>query len=253
VVSLELYRPEYVLVGLLWTFLLLLPLIVYSETTGVLFIGKWVFFKDSPVSFPIFFLVGFYLSLSLFMQFISDDFGILTLKGLIPFFVIVFSMVAFFSLNSGDFRSFLEQFGFRRVTTPSPPPKRSDFVSVSWVLLQMLLSLILYSIFVFPHLQREFGGGKPPEVELVLSAGTKLPWSADGLPMSNDGLTIGPVLLLMETEKTVVVASVIGPGALFGLIAATSDAFVLNKDVIVAYRYIRPHSPTSCYAGSTVK
>jgi hypothetical protein len=96
VVSLEMYRPEYVLVGALWTFFVLLPFIVWSQTTGVMFIGERIFFKDNPISPPIFFLIGFYLSLSLFMQFISDDFGIFTLKELIPFSVFLFSMVAFF-------------------------------------------------------------------------------------------------------------------------------------------------------------
>jgi hypothetical protein len=77
--------------------------------------------------------------------------------------------------------------------------------------------------------------------------------------MSSDGLTIGPVLLLMEMDKTVVVKSVANP---------TSDAFALNKDVIVAYRYISrgaqtPHkssaglsapgaAPTSVYRSPTV-
>jgi hypothetical protein len=260
ILSLELYRPEYVLVGALWTFLLLLPFIVWSQTTGVLFVAKRSFFKDSPISRPIFFLVGFYLSLSLFMEFISDDFGILTLKGLIPFTVFLFSVVAFFSLNVRDFKPFLAQFGIHRVASPSPPPDRPDFVHIPTVLLQMLCCLIAYSMLVFPHLRREFGGGKPTEIELVLSEKTKLPWATDGLPVSSDGLTIGPALLLMETDKTVVITNVTNP---------TSDAFALNKDMVIAYRYIShgthptpksntgPHAPgavpNSVYASPTGK
>ena len=69
--------------------------------------------------------------------------------------------------------------------------------------------------------------------------------------MSSDGLKIGPVLLLMETDKSVVVAKVIDPNVLFGLVTATSDAFVLNKDVIVAYHYIR--AKTCCQSSANVR
>jgi hypothetical protein len=239
VLSLELYRPEYVLAGFLWTFLVLLTVIIAHEAS-VLTIGKWVF-KDNVILSPI----GLYLLLSLFLYFLSDTGRIFTLWGLVSVFVMVLTIFSLFSLDSADVKYLLDQFGARRVTA-----RLADWnwhnpnTNLPYFLLQMLVCLAAYSILVFPHLRREFGGGNHPEIELVLSEKTKLPWSTDGLPMSSDGLKIGPVLLLMETDKTVVVASVTDPTVLFGLLPATSDAFVLSKDVIVAYRYISHRAQT---------
>jgi hypothetical protein len=81
-----------------------------------------------------------------------------------------------------------------------------------------------------------YGGGSHPEVELFLSERLKVPWSTDDIPVTADGLKIGPVRLLLETEDAITItrsADKDAPGFL-----VSSPAYAISKESIVACRFI---------------
>jgi len=66
---------------------------------------------------------------------------------------------------------------------------------------------VVYSLFVFPYLPKELGGGYRPLVQLVLSDSSNIPWNSESIKASADGKMIGPVRLIFENQSEVIVAS----------------------------------------------
>ena len=73
----------------------------------------------------------------------------------------------------------------------------SDF---SIIIPFLLLGLTWYAISLFPTIPRHFGGGRKPIVRVVLPEAPQPDWAAFGLPRGEDRKTIGPVVLLLETD-----------------------------------------------------
>ena len=82
-----------------------------------------------------------------------------------------------------------------------------------YALMVMVAALGWYSTTAFPYFPRELGGGKKPEVKLFVSSGSQMAWGDLGLPFSEGAASVGPVVLLLESESMFVVQRVDQPNA----------------------------------------
>jgi hypothetical protein len=248
VYSMELGRPEYILAGALWVFLTLLPILVLryyrSLTSPIEWKGDWNYYALGTRALNI----GIaFLAFSWFLQILSG--GELAFVGEREFFnwpgtiatltaAGVFCAPAF--LLTELYRTRLARFQGRELTL-SLLMERPDLpFNLAYVFMTTLMFLGAYSTLVFPHLEMRYGGGKHPNVEIVLSQAINLAWKTNQIPVSPDGLKIGPALLLLETLDTIVITKPrIGTetwGRMF-----RADAFALKKERVIAYRFIGNH------------
>jgi hypothetical protein len=70
--------------------------------------------------------------------------------------------------------------------------------------LMLVTAIAFYAESVFPRLPREIGGGSKPSVQVTLRSPISLGPRPLDLPLSSDGKSIGPVLLLVRTTSTLV-------------------------------------------------
>lgn len=94
-----------------------------------------------------------------------------------------------------------------------PPVRRTAELRVVFSALAAVLAatilvtmLTLYSLVAFPRIPKHLGGGRKATVELGLSENTSGLMKRLGLPVSADGLWVGPVSLVLDTTTTVTVA-----------------------------------------------
>jgi hypothetical protein len=66
----------------------------------------------------------------------------------------------------------------------------------------------LYTVFAFPDMNRAFGGGRKPIVQIVLRQEAPPSWKFTGMPISADGTIVGPVLMVLERSDAVVVSPI---------------------------------------------
>jgi hypothetical protein len=95
--------------------------------------------------------------------------------------------------------------------------------------------LLLYSEVVYPYFPMRYGGGTHPLVKLFLSERLSVPWSTDDIPVDANGLEIGPMRLILETENTITVVRAADKDT--GIFMSASPAYTVNKDKIVAYQF----------------
>jgi len=107
---------------------------------------------------------------------------------------------------------------------------------VALAMVSMLSFLLIYSLIIYPYVPMKYGGGNHPKVELFLSEPLNIPWSMDGMSLVDNGLRIGPVRLLLETEDTIIVTRSAERDALGFLIS--TPAYALSKKNIAACRFI---------------
>jgi hypothetical protein len=89
----------------------------------------------------------------------------------------------------------------------SGPMRWYDLWSTMEHSILLLAAIVAFSVFVYPQIPRAFGGGAKPTIRLLLSE--KYPFIDNiDLPLSNDGKTIGPVLLLRQTENILIVTKI---------------------------------------------
>jgi hypothetical protein len=92
----------------------------------------------------------------------------------------------------------------------SGPMRWYDLWSIMERSILLLAAIVAFSVFVYPQIPRAFGGGARPTIKLLLSEKYPFGDSID-LPLSDDGKTIGPVLLLRQTENILIVTKIPQP------------------------------------------
>jgi hypothetical protein len=213
VAAVDLARPEYVMVGLLWAFL-------ESLTTVMILIMIWCvrlatapfeYFLTSALAF-VFFLT--YLVMLAIVCGVTDPLTVFDpwfLKLVISLLVqgagIVYSA---WILNSqaipvlwGDQRLVLAP---HESSDPHPSVEMAIYLAMGTPIITGLVCLVIYTTIVFPQIPREWGGGMKPVVELFLTE--KVPIFSDhkGIASTMDGRRVGPVICILETDRMVVVA-----------------------------------------------
>ncbi|MEX0803966.1 MAG: hypothetical protein WD688_11715 [Candidatus Binatia bacterium] len=106
-----------------------------------------------------------------------------------------------------------------------------------FALVQLLGVLSIYSLFAYPYLSKEFGGGNKPTVTLIVSA--SLP--ALHLPTEKkNGSSIGPVKLLFESESMFFVTPINPEESVWGTLAlGGEDTTGIAKELVQAVTYVR--------------
>lgn len=201
-ISLHLARPEYVMAGALWTFLMVFTIGAFKVAIGqvkqILSTGlsPWKVFQSLT---EILILFGFF---SYVLNTLSQ--GQITRR--IPWLMLVTILANAYILNrlidSSRIALSHEGISLKGLFSARMGHGTPIFYTV------VLLSLIyLYAGFAYPHFPRVFGGGKKPLIDFLPGEPTKLAWKELGLPVSGDGKKIGPVILLLETDSMFIVAT----------------------------------------------
>lgn len=105
--------------------------------------------------------------------------------------------------------------------------------------------LLLYATIVYPHVPRQYGGGRKPIVHVFMTELPPVNWDALGYPLQRDVRVVGPVLLVLETAGQVVVAP---PGTVRALaidrrlISAVVFAPRTDAGLVPAFEKARPSS-----------
>lgn len=109
--------------------------------------------------------------------------------------------------------------------------------NVAWATVALLGFLGIYAHAVYPFFPMKYGGGNHPTVELYLKRKLNVSWLSDDIPVSEDGLRIGPVRLLLETDDTFTITRA---GGEYDFSWTPSSAYALNKEVVIVCEFIRP-------------
>ena len=255
-VAVDLARPEYVMVGLLWAILVTL-------TIAVIWFIIWLVLDVTRPSahFRPFGWTARLLSLVVVVPSVLA-FYILVLRivsggglkdmfrhwflnlvmGLVTQALLIFVIVWFLFLLRPIIRGERKSAG-RPVSIlwlPASPPDAPGssrimavFVAIGTSVAFGLLGLIIYTVFVFSQIPREWGGGTKQVVELFLTE--KLPVFADrnDIPLTTDGKRIGPVICILETERVLIIASLNYP------YWSEKDArtFAVDRKAVIAVEY----------------
>lgn len=198
VMSLDLARPEYVMAGLLWLFLT--SVAVWSVHSGITQVKRhWTARRR-------------------WLHVIFDGFAVLvipagTLVGLgyrpvkdAPDWV----MFAGGLLVTGTGAWLYAVVGVGRVVTKNSSASVgvSSMKNLQAVVNAVTLSLValgLYAAVIYPDLPREYGGGRRPTVEIVLSELPPIDWKSAGVGFRPEEKTIGPVMVLLDTPGSLIV------------------------------------------------
>lgn len=229
VVNLDLARPEYLLAGGLWAFMVL----VVSITIHVsLDSAKQWYAARGWHAWPALLLYTVIL--------LGSPFGLLLLV----------SLKRFLTSPSWDlllipYAVYWNALGilwfFRRATRAWQDEsltaflKLFDFVGFFTFLLG---GLTIYATQVYPVIPKYLGGGDKPIVQIVLSETPKLDWSVVGGLKGENGKTVGPVELLSETGAMFIIRH-FDPGTerTFFRESKTHPAIGVNKKLVSAVVY----------------
>ncbi len=178
--SMDLARPEYVLTGALWAFLTLLPVVVVRYYRALFLTDPNQGVRSFDVVMRrVAFSLGAVFTLLFFLEVLSDyeitPFGrngfwnFIDGRGatitLITAVVISYPGVLLTILYDKWIRGL--QRGNLSLRELADPPHLS--FNLAYNLTTLLSQISLYVIFVYPHLDMKFGGGKHPNVDLLLS------------------------------------------------------------------------------------
>jgi hypothetical protein len=216
VVAVDLARPEYIMVGLLWAILVTLTIamiwFVFLFVSDVMRrnASSWAAFL--VVVMVVFVALAFYLLVLMIVcgdidldnlfhpWFLKLVMGLAIQAGLILLLKVVSSV-----LIKGQGKSIL--------VAVSPPPEEYESWRMLALLLAMgasvsvgLLGLLLYTTFVFPQIPREWGGGDKAVVDLFLTDKLPVFTSRKDIFPTTDGRRIGPVLCILETDRMLIIA-----------------------------------------------
>jgi hypothetical protein len=81
-----------------------------------------------------------------------------------------------------------------------------------FVIAALLSALQLYVLFVYPLIPSAWGGGQRPNVVIHLKEHFPVDLSQQGIPISKNGLVIGPISRIFETETTIAIAPLSAQG-----------------------------------------
>jgi len=93
--------------------------------------------------------------------------------------------------------------------------------------LLVLMTLTIYSVLAFPNLPRPFGGGRKPIVTLFLARAFPGARALGEIPISADGMTVGPALCVLDTQKEILITPEED-------ITKHSVAIAISKDFVAA-------------------
>ena len=230
VFSLGLDRPEYVLAGALWVFLAIWPIILFRY---------WRTTVSIPASFRDIRSIGTLLASSSSFLFIF----IYSLGVLSEYKLKILTLQGSMCVGEMILISWIFSFEYRSTFTPlregslqllkSEPWAAYRAYRVGWATVTLLAFLGLYARYVYPFFPMRYGGGDHPKVELYLQRKLNVPWLSDGIPVSEDGLRIGPVRLLLETDDTFTITRAGGENDL----PMASAAYALNKEDVIACEF----------------
>jgi hypothetical protein len=239
-VSLDLARPEYVMAGLLWLFLVLSTALAIHSSVAF---GKrmrkekprlWIlrlsvigFFGCTLPAFTILPAVGYNPGTDApwWVNFVGT--GLIVASG----------GALYLGLGAAK-----EQLGKEPLTSIVSAAASLNRV-INFVPLQ-LLALGLYAAVVFPDIPREYGGGRRATVELVLSEVPSVDWSAAGLEFSGATKRIGPAMLLLDTDHSlVVVRPETWKERRFFRVATSARVLALDRKLVAAVVYLPRQLP----------
>ncbi len=266
-VAVDLARPEYVVVGLLWTILVTLTIAAIWFVTWLVLDVTWpsALFKPFGRAAGLLALVVVVPSVLAFYILVL---GVVSGGGLKDMFhpwflnlvmglvvqslLIMVTVRVLFLLRAlirGERKS-----AERRVSIllfpfpPSPDAPESSrilalFLAIGTSIAFGLVGFFVYTLFVFSQIPREWGGGTKQVVELFLTE--KLPVFADrkDIPLTTDGKRIGPVICILETERVLIIASLNYP------YWSEKDAktFAVDRKVVTAVEYEGGYRPSSTF------
>jgi len=207
-VSMGLARPEYVLTGAMWAFLMLFTLSVFSVIAATIrhviwnldSLGARVFYSLLALSTSGFFcmvvgLIAFHSGMR------PSPHGLMWMMA-----GVLISASSIFLVSGPVRREFKRHFG------AEPVPQAADAVILDspWKIsvfelgpqvVTLLASLAIYASWTFPYISKDWGGGARPTVILYLN---ERPPSGR-LGALTDGMTIGPAPCIQETEQAVII------------------------------------------------
>jgi len=197
IVDLELARPEFVLIGAMWFLLTVSPVFLFlygrdtfrkSRRDGVTWrnVKSYGTVLGSAAVFLVFALV-------------ITRFDLTSRQTARYFIVIAISGYLLIPVKRD------------RMTLNRAIARGKFAPTATWLVIELGLFFIgtlgLYSLFVFPYIAKEFGGGYRPLVQLILSNSSEIPWDRLSIKVSPDGRVIGPVRLIFENQSEIVVAA----------------------------------------------
>jgi hypothetical protein len=98
-------------------------------------------------------------------------------------------------------------------------------------ILLLVLSVSLYTYSLFPLFGKIIGGGRPPNVRLILDRPLPAPWPSH-IWVSPDGRRVGPVALLLESATMVIVGPVDQPMTWNSSPGEPAPAVEINKNLV---------------------
>ena len=203
--SMDLARPEFILTGAMWAVLLLASISCYwMISAGV----HHVRFNLKTFADRAFYTVvslgiaNIFLAIILFIGLHShaSPHGILWI-----FLGVLANSASLYPIGASFRRETQRHLGDKPLPLSSnaimldSPWKLSGF-SLSLAVISFLAGIVWYTFFAFPYISRDWGGGAKPLVTLFLKE--KPP---TGIPFTANGMTIGPVRCIQETEQSVIV------------------------------------------------
>jgi hypothetical protein len=205
VVNLDLARPEYVLAGLLWVLAIVPSGVIWlaclhsaRERTRRREFGLGIVFA----------VLGLFTAIS-FPAGMLTAFSGASAAGV--FWPIFLSHVTTFVVNVGLLSIAVAVGGLPPTSTAEIAQlDRSARLLLGAVLaLGMTVAFVVllgaYATFSYPYLPKMMGGGRKPFVELMLSSSATKQWDALNIPISPDRMTVGPLVLLFESQQVLVV------------------------------------------------
>ncbi len=203
-ISLDLARPEYVMAGALWSFLMVATIGAYQVAVHNI---KLILSKGRSVRNVIqaFMVLVIFAGFPFFvLNIISHgEIGFTKRIGWLTVGTIgINAFILYQGIESARVALKLEKPFIRRLFSA-----RADEGTPIYYFVILLSTIGLYAAAVYPHLPRVFGGGKKPSIQLVLSDRDDTRWKGLGLPISEDGRNVGPVILLLETEGMFIVTA----------------------------------------------
>jgi hypothetical protein len=240
VVDLELARPEFVLVGAIWFVLTVAPAILFLRGRELLRESRSKSFSWRELQRFAYYIAKVLMLLAFSIAITRPPIDLVNPRSAEYFVVIVCG--AWIILPTKEGWSVLNR----------ALAKGGEFgPAVTWELWELtvccLVAFAIYSVFVFPSIAKEWGGGYAPSVELILYDSSNIPWTSLSITASADGKKVGPVRLLFENQSEILVASSGLRGIPDAPLGKPIDV-VLDKKMISATLYLAlQQSPNFIY------
>ena len=121
---------------------------------------------------------------------------------------------------------------FQRMSARPPKTDSPNWVvSLPLGIFLLVMSFSLYTYSLYPLLSKIIGGGRPPDVRLILDHPLHAAWPGH-IWVSPDGRRVGPVALLFESASMVIVGPVDQPMTWYSTPGESAPAVEINKSVV---------------------